>query len=420
MQQTHGLIRNRRGATLAIVAISLAALLSMLALAIDLGMLYKTRAEAQRAADAAALAGASVFLELAIKDSDKPDSANVRAYALAEANYMTGGLIDSSEVTVQVIPDSEKVRVWVRRAAVPTWFARVFGIDAVPVGAKAAAEATTAGTTKCVKPFLIPDFWEENSGQDNVVQNQIWDFPENIPNKPSSCGETWECWSYDASEGDRYERYEPGSTTATGLGSNFRDAQVAANSSSMYRDDYARPVMLYPSFPQYSPTPSNWYLWRIDCPGADCVREAMRGCTTTPISVGQEIAKEQPGEARGAVQQGLEDWIAQDPTAQFIESTVYDADGNSYQTGTVTSANPAYMGDANPRVFIAGLISPDYLAPGYDEVPLNNLAKFYLETIPASEGSKSPVKVRFLGFVTGTGDEGPESGSLIKILRLVE
>ncbi len=417
MQETHGLIRNRRGATLVIVAISLAAMLSMLALAIDLGMLYKTRAEAQRAADAAALAGASVFLELGIKASEKVDSANVRAYALAEANYMTGGLIDSSEVTVQVLPDSEKVRVWVRRAAVPTWFARVIGIDAVPVGAKAAAEATTAGTTKCVKPFLIPDFWEENSGQDNVVQNQIWDFPQNIPNQPSSCGTTWECWSYDKAAGDRYARYDE--PNATGLGSTFRDARVAANSPNKYRDDYARPVMLYPSFPQYSPTPSNWFLWRIDCPGGNCVRDAMTGCTTTPISVGQEIAKEQPGEVRGPVQQGLEEWLAQDASARFVESERTDANG-TYMTGTVVSDNPAYNGDANPRVFIAGLISPDFLAPGYDEVPLNNLGKFYLESIPPNQGSKAPVKVRFLGFVTGTGDEGPESGSLVKILKLVE
>ncbi len=133
----------------------------MLALAIDLGMLYKTRAEAQRAADAAALSGASVFLELAILEVDKVDSAEARAHQLAEANYMTGGLIVPSEVTVQVLPDSEKVRVWVRRAAVPTWFARIFGITSVPVGAMAAAEATEAGTTNCVKPFLIPDFWEE-------------------------------------------------------------------------------------------------------------------------------------------------------------------------------------------------------------------------------------------------------------------
>lgn len=417
MQRKWSVVGNRRGATLVIVALALAGLLSMLALSIDLGMLYKTRGEAQRAADASALAGASVFLELGILETDKVDSAEARALQLAGANYMTGGLIDPSEVTVQVIPDSEKVRVWVRRAEVPTWFARVFGIRSVPVGAKSAAEATTTGTTTCVKPFLIPDFWEENSGQDALHPNQIWDFPQNIPNQPSSCGTTWECWSYDPSAGDRYARYDE--PAATGLGSTFRDAEVAYNSPSVYRNDYGRPVMLYPSFPQYSPTPSNWYLWRIDCPGADCVRDALAGCTTSPVSVGDMLANEQPGEARGPVQQGLEDWIAQDPSARFVETTVTDASG-TYNTGSVVSDQPGMSGLSNPRVFIAGLISPDFLAPGYDQVPLNNLARFFLETIPPNQGSKAPVKVRFLGFVSGTGEEGPEDGTLIKILRIVE
>jgi hypothetical protein len=51
------------------------------------------------------------------------DTANARAYRFARQNYMTGGRIDSSEVTVQGAADSSKVRVWVRRAAVQTWFA---------------------------------------------------------------------------------------------------------------------------------------------------------------------------------------------------------------------------------------------------------------------------------------------------------
>ena len=55
----------------------------------------------------------------------------------------------------------------------------------------------------------------------------------------------------------------------------------------------------------------------------------------------------------------------------------------------------------------------------YDQVPLNNLAKFFLETIPASEGSKDPVRVRFLGFAQGV-DEGPTEGTLLLFLRLVE
>src|ERR1700683_375766 len=50
-----------RGFTMALVAITMVAIISMAALSIDLGTLYEAKAEAQRAADAAALAAAQVI-----------------------------------------------------------------------------------------------------------------------------------------------------------------------------------------------------------------------------------------------------------------------------------------------------------------------------------------------------------------------
>ncbi len=51
----------QRGFTMAFVAITMVAIISMAALSIDIGTLYEAKAEAQRAADAAALAGAQVI-----------------------------------------------------------------------------------------------------------------------------------------------------------------------------------------------------------------------------------------------------------------------------------------------------------------------------------------------------------------------
>src|ERR1700693_165039 len=51
----------QRGFTMAFVAITMVAIVSMAALAIDIGTLYQAKAEAQRAADAAALAAAQVI-----------------------------------------------------------------------------------------------------------------------------------------------------------------------------------------------------------------------------------------------------------------------------------------------------------------------------------------------------------------------
>ena len=54
--------RKQRGQTLVLVALCLVVLISMAALAIDLTTLYVARGEMQRAADAAALAGAQAFV----------------------------------------------------------------------------------------------------------------------------------------------------------------------------------------------------------------------------------------------------------------------------------------------------------------------------------------------------------------------
>src|SRR5579884_3664034 len=55
--------RPERGASLVLVAAVLVALLAAASLAVDLGLLYVARSQAQRAADAAALAGASAFVD---------------------------------------------------------------------------------------------------------------------------------------------------------------------------------------------------------------------------------------------------------------------------------------------------------------------------------------------------------------------
>ena len=62
VRRSHGGNRTERGATLLIVAASLVAFLLLAGLAIDLVALYLGRSEAQRAADAGALAGAQQFV----------------------------------------------------------------------------------------------------------------------------------------------------------------------------------------------------------------------------------------------------------------------------------------------------------------------------------------------------------------------
>ena len=101
--------------------------------------------------DAAALAGASAFLEY--QESQAQQAASQRAVEYATSNEIRNWTITSDEVSVWVNLDSATVRAAVRRADVPTWFARIFGISTVAVKAFATAEAA-AGTAHLEEIFL--------------------------------------------------------------------------------------------------------------------------------------------------------------------------------------------------------------------------------------------------------------------------
>ncbi len=174
-------VRSRRGATIVLVAVSSAALLAVGALAVDTGMMFKVRADGQRAADAAALAGAAEFLKTDAVSAIQP--AVDKALEFAGRNYMGGRNIDvggvqpmvtvqrgvhtvaSNEATVDVIPSIFRVRVTVRRADSGLLWGNLFGVGSTAISTYAAAEAVDAGGSGCVMPFAIPDIWGEIDGR---------------------------------------------------------------------------------------------------------------------------------------------------------------------------------------------------------------------------------------------------------------
>src|SRR5262249_37941860 len=148
----------RQGATLVLAAVAMITVAAVAALAIDLGMLYKAKGDAQRAAEAAALAGASAFTEYAANDQVIEDTAQARTYRFGRSNKILIDPVDSLEIinpsdstslAPQIVRDSQLVRVLVRRQEVGTWFARLLGVESVPVSAIAAAKAEAAGGGGC-------------------------------------------------------------------------------------------------------------------------------------------------------------------------------------------------------------------------------------------------------------------------------
>ncbi|HVB99784.1 MAG TPA: pilus assembly protein TadG-related protein [Candidatus Dormibacteraeota bacterium] len=168
-----------RGVSLVMVALALVALLAAASLAIDLGMLYVARSQAQQAADAAALAGASALansncitaLDGCVAGGSQETGATTQAEAAGAQNYVMGqrANIHNSDVSFNYPnPQEPQITVAVQRTvargnAIPTLLARVFGVNTVNVVATATAEAVnpSGGSVPvdygCVAPFLVPN-----------------------------------------------------------------------------------------------------------------------------------------------------------------------------------------------------------------------------------------------------------------------
>jgi Putative Flp pilus-assembly TadE/G-like len=217
-----------RGATLVLVAVSLVVLLSAAALAIDLGILYVARSEAQRAADAAALAGAYTFVTSGctshggcVSGGPQETLARQQAELIGAQNGIIGqgAQIQDGDISFTYpTPEEPQITVSVERTAargnaVPTIFARIFGVTSSGVSATATAEAynpsgAASGSpsvgTNCVAPFLVPNcdpnHYNSPAGNDNTACasssgyfiNPTTGAIENGSSPGSVVGQTWQ------------------------------------------------------------------------------------------------------------------------------------------------------------------------------------------------------------------------------------
>lgn len=196
-----GARHNERGVTMILVAVAMVAIIAMAALSIDVVTLYLAREEAQRAADAAALASAKV-LSLSGLTSDPGNASGAWASicdgstspatqaATSVAKQSTVGSAAATMVTVTYsaggtssgncsgLPfgtgvNNPMVTVQVVRNSLPTFFSRMWGRTGNSVSATATAEVfnpsnsgavgngatgtITAVQPRCVKPWIIPN-----------------------------------------------------------------------------------------------------------------------------------------------------------------------------------------------------------------------------------------------------------------------
>jgi hypothetical protein len=168
---------HEKGQALPLFAVALVALLFMAGIAIDFATLYVARSEAQRAADAAALAGAQSFAATGCVTSGNCTGAQAAAIASAQAvaaQNKVGGQaasVQSGDVTFPTSPSPNDplvqvkvVRSSARSNGLPTYFMRVFGSRwaTLNLSATATAEAfNPIGSNQlgsgCVKPWMLPN-----------------------------------------------------------------------------------------------------------------------------------------------------------------------------------------------------------------------------------------------------------------------
>lgn len=378
-------LREERGSALLIAAISMTALLSVVALAVDLGMLFTARSEAQRVADAAALAGAAGFIE---QPKDPAPRARALALDYASQNSVREEMVQLLEDDVEVDVGARRVTVTVRRAAdrgnaVGTWFARMFGVDEVDIAARATAEATPAGAATCLMPFTIPDAWD------------------------------------DANDNESYDPGEYYDMTETGYGSDYRNGKPAFNGidpdGTTYVNDLGRPVVLKEGTPQEAIVSSWYFPWDVPAvdggpaTGAARYRWNIANCNTSIVRLGEAYMVEN-GNMTGPTRQGVGALLDSDPDAYWDAST-----------GTVQGS---VMGDAwkaSDRVVNLPFFDPrDPVDPGKKPVVFNNFASFFIEGMQGSD-----VIGRFLyasGIGVGTTGSGgsAETGAMTLFVRLVE
>ncbi len=139
--------RCERGQAIVLMVLFLTVMVGLVTLVVDLGSWFRSQRQLQSAADAAALAGAQ-----ALPNSPGDASALAQQYAtknafdLSSADYSIGSDLASND----------RITVHVTRTT-PGFFAKVFGIDSVRVGATAIAQAKMMAKAKHVAPITVRD-----------------------------------------------------------------------------------------------------------------------------------------------------------------------------------------------------------------------------------------------------------------------
>src|SRR6476620_2608260 len=200
LKRLRKLCGDERGMSFAFVGIGMMTFMAATTLAIDVGMFMTARTQAQTSADAGALAGATALVYNSWSDRGPTGPAVQSSLSASQQNAVMGGVVSvqTSDVTFPVDsfgqPNEVKVNVFRtanRSNAVRTLLGSLLGVSTVDIAATATAQAAPAGGMTCVKPFIIPDKWTENTNPPFNLNTSTYQHYDNHGN-PLANGDTYD------------------------------------------------------------------------------------------------------------------------------------------------------------------------------------------------------------------------------------
>jgi hypothetical protein len=347
------------------VTVAFLALAALTGIAIDSAVMWTTKTQLQNAADASALAGASGLIE------GSEDLAVSRAIEIAAANRAVqdaGGapvVITPEDVE---FPEPDMIRVTAHRTRASgdplrLFFRRIVepaSDNLADVTAVAAARAYSVCGARCVRPWAIPDRWDDAN---------------------------------DNGEYDEGEYYHP---EGTGY---VADLDVGAQITLKVGNPQQaiEPGIFYPiNFPPLDSDMGN------PLTGGDWYREWISECAPFLVQIGDRLQLE-PGNMVGPTRQGMDALIAQDPSA-YWDSTFETVSGSAYAL--------------SPRIGLVPLFDPT-LPPesGRNWVTVTKIGAFFIE----ETGPGGEVTGRFIDTITaGSECEEGSGGGFVMGITLTE
>jgi Flp pilus assembly protein TadG len=389
LQRIRRLRNDERGISIIFVSLGFMAFLAATTLAIDIGMLMTARTQAQNAADAGALAGATALAFNSFTDHSASGPAVTGAVNAAQANLVIAQApsVTSSDVTFPLDPITgqfDRVQVWAQRTQargnpVGTLMAQIFGIQTVDITATATAAAVAANAEICVMPLTIPDKWIEKQCATETC--------------PWSTTDTFEMYDNAGNLLANPDVYvPPGQTDPTGYNpSTDKGLQLVLKNNN-----------------GTSVAPSMYNPW--DLPGSvggSDYRNNIANCNPNLVKLGDMMTPEN-GNMVGPTQQGTNDLMAQDPNA-YWDTSCNCVKGSAFPV--------------SPRIRIVPLYDPGVYQLGRQtgksgpQLQVVNYLGFFIESINGGGqviGRITPI----LGKFVGSG--GPPTGGFARVLMLVQ